>query len=103
MSADERSSLYLRSRSSDSLKPQMVFELFELVGVLRVRPRVSQQFSKGKQACLVFSTISSVFYGAVENEDCRLQTDSGLFFFLGGGGGVRKQWDCCCHILICTV
>lgn len=60
MSADERSSLYSRSRSSDSLKPQMVFELFELVGVLRVRPRVSQQFSKGKQACLVFSMISSV-------------------------------------------
>ena len=75
MSADERSSLYLRSRSSDSLKPQMVFELFELVGVLRVRPRVSQQFSKGKQACLVFSTISSVSYGAVENEDCRLTAD----------------------------
>ena len=76
MSADERSSLYLRSRSSDSLKPQMVFELFELVGVLRVRPRVSQQFSKGKQVCLVFSTISSVSYGAVvENEDCRLTAD----------------------------
>ena len=78
MSADERSSLYLRSRSSDSLKPQMVFELFELVGVLRVRPRVSQQFSKGKQACLVFSTISSVSYGA--NEDCRLTAD----YFFGG-------------------
>ena len=81
MSADERSSLYLRSRSSDSLKPQMVFELFELVGVLRVRPRVSQQFSKGKQACLVFSSISSVSYGAVENEDCRLTAD----YFFGGG------------------
>ena len=75
MSADERSSLYLRSRSSDILKPQMVFELFELVGVLRVRPRVSQQFSKGKQVCLVFSMISSVSYGAVENEDCSLTAD----------------------------
>ncbi|KAL9959341.1 hypothetical protein ACROYT_G032655 [Oculina patagonica] len=32
--------------SSDSLKPQMAFELFELVGLLRVRPRVSQQHSK---------------------------------------------------------
>ena len=95
MSADERSSLYLRSRSSDSLKPQMVFELFELVGVLRVRPRVSQQFSKGKQACLVFSMISSVSYGAVENEDCRL-TEAIVF-------RVRKQWDCCCHVLICIV
>ena len=80
MSADERSSLYSRSRSSDSLKPQMVFELFELVGVLRVRPRVSQQFSKGKQACPVFSMISSVSYGAVENEDCRLTAD---YCFLG--------------------
>ena len=79
MSADERSSLYLRSRSSDSLKPQMVFELFELVGVLRVRPRVSQQFSKGKQACLVFSMISSCFlWGSGKR---RLQTDSGLLFF----------------------
>ena len=61
MSADERSSLYSRSRSSDSLKPQMVFELFELVGVLRVRPRVSQQFSKGKQACVIFSMIFPLF------------------------------------------
>ena len=34
--------------SSDSGKSQMAFELFELVGLLRVRPRVSQQHSKGK-------------------------------------------------------
>ena len=44
--------------SSDSLKPQMAFELFELVGLLRVRPRVSQQHSKGKlemSLCVYFA------------------------------------------------
>ena len=38
----------MSSQSADKLKPQMAFELFELVGLLRVRPRVSQQHSKGK-------------------------------------------------------
>ena len=31
----------------------MAFELFELVCLLRVRPRVSQQLSKGKLPCLL--------------------------------------------------
>lgn len=31
----------------------MAFELFELVCLLRVRPRVSQQLSKGKRPCLL--------------------------------------------------
>lgn len=31
----------------------MAFELFELVCMLRVRPRVSQQLSKGKRPCLL--------------------------------------------------
>lgn len=32
----------------------MAFELFELVCLLRVRPRVSQQLSKGKRPCLLY-------------------------------------------------
>ena len=32
------------------------------------------------------------------NVKCRLRTDCGLLVFR-----VRKQWDCCCHVLICMV
>ncbi|XP_015748133.1 PREDICTED: uncharacterized protein LOC107327927 [Acropora digitifera] len=35
-----------RSQSCDTLTPALVFELFELVAVLRVRPRVTEQCSK---------------------------------------------------------
>ena len=57
MSGD-RALLNARSQSSESLKPRMVFELFELVGVLRVRPRLSEQYSKGKSNCkFLFSAL----------------------------------------------
>ena len=43
------------SSPADILKrPQMAFEPFELVGLLRVRPRVSQQHSKGKRGSLLW-------------------------------------------------
>ena len=43
----------MSAQSADKLKqPQMAFELFELVSLLRVRPRVSQQHSKGKRGSL---------------------------------------------------
>ena len=46
--SDKTSRLSTRSQSWDSVKPASVFELFELVGVLRVRPRLSEKCSKGK-------------------------------------------------------
>jgi len=42
----------MSAQSADKMKPQMAFELFELVGLLRVRPRVSQQRSKGKRGSI---------------------------------------------------
>lgn len=49
----ERTLLNTRSRSCDSLKPQMVFELFELVDLLRVRPKLSKQYSRGKTCIFI--------------------------------------------------
>ena len=47
----------MNAQSADKMKPQMAFELFELVGLLRVRPRVSQQLSKGKLVGFSFCTV----------------------------------------------
>ncbi|XP_068758844.1 uncharacterized protein [Montipora capricornis] len=44
--SDKTFRLSTRSQSWDSVKPASVFELFELVGVLRVRPCLSEKFSK---------------------------------------------------------